>query len=66
MLLRLILPWRRFKPSLITCASRKVAQLRPLGGSAAALIVIVLILSEVIGLTFYPQPGTVSGWFMLF
>jgi len=35
-------------------------------GGAAALIVAVLTLSEVIGLTFYPQPGTVSDWFMLF
>jgi hypothetical protein len=35
-------------------------------GGAAALIVVVLTLSEVIGLTFYPQPSTVSGWFMLF
>lgn len=35
-------------------------------GGAAALIVVVLTLSEVIGLIFYPQPSTVSGWFMLF
>ena len=35
-------------------------------GGAAALIVVVLTLSEVIGLAFYPQPGTVSDWFMLF
>jgi hypothetical protein len=35
-------------------------------GGAAALIVVVLTLSEVIGYTFYPQPSTVSGWFMLF
>jgi hypothetical protein len=35
-------------------------------GGAAALIVVVLTVSEVIGLTFYPQPSTVSGWFMLF
>ena len=35
-------------------------------GGAAALIVVGLTLSEVIGLTFYPQPGTVSDWFMLF
>jgi hypothetical protein len=35
-------------------------------GGVAALIVVVLTLSEVIGLAFYPQPGTVSGWFMLF
>jgi hypothetical protein len=33
---------------------------------AAALIVAVLTVSEVIGLTFYPQPSTVSGWFSLF
>src|SRR3990172_6202489 len=30
-------------------------------GGAAALIVAVLTLSEVIGLAFYPQPGTVRG-----
>jgi hypothetical protein len=35
-------------------------------GGAAALIVVALTLGEVIGLTFYPQPGTVSDWFMLF
>ena len=35
-------------------------------GGAAALIVAVLTLGEVIGLTFYPQPCTVSDWFMLF
>lgn len=35
-------------------------------GGAAALIVAVLTLGEVIGLTFYPQPSTVSDWFMLF
>lgn len=35
-------------------------------GGVAALIVAVLTLSEVIVLAFYPQPGTVSGWFMLF
>ena len=28
-------------------------------GGAAALIVVALTLGEVIGLTFYPQPGTV-------
>ena len=33
---------------------------------AAALIVVVLTVSEVIGLILYPQPSTVSGWFMLF
>ena len=32
----------------------------------AALIAAVLTLSEVVGLSFYPQPSTVSGWFMLF
>jgi hypothetical protein len=35
-------------------------------GGAAALIVVVLAVGEVIALTFYPQPSTVSGWFMLF
>ena len=35
-------------------------------GGVAALIVVVLTLGEVIGLAFYPQPGTVSDWFMLF
>lgn len=35
-------------------------------GGVAAWIVVALTLSEVIGLTFYPQPGTVSEWFMLF
>jgi Na+/melibiose symporter-like transporter len=35
-------------------------------GGVAALIVVVLTLSEVIGHTLYPQPGTVSGWFELF
>jgi len=35
-------------------------------GGAAALIVVVLTFSEVIGFTFYPQPSTVSDWFMLF
>lgn len=35
-------------------------------GGAAALIVVVLTLGEIIGLIFYPQPETVSGWFMLF
>jgi hypothetical protein len=33
---------------------------------AAAFVVVVLTLSEVVGLTLYPQPSTVSGWFMLF
>ena len=35
-------------------------------GGAAALIVAGLTFSEVIGFTFYPQPSTVSDWFMLF
>ena len=35
-------------------------------GGVAALIVVVLTLGEVISHAFYPQPGTVSGWFMLF
>jgi hypothetical protein len=35
-------------------------------GGAAALIVVVLILGEVIGHVFYPQPSTVSDWFTLF
>lgn len=35
-------------------------------GGAAALIVVVLTLGEVIGFAFYPQPSTVSGWFTLF
>ena len=35
-------------------------------GGAAAFFVVVLTLGEVIVHTFYPQPGTVSGWFMLF
>jgi len=35
-------------------------------GGAAALIVVVLILSEIIGFIFYPQPSTVIGWFTLF
>ncbi|HZD60635.1 MAG TPA: DUF4386 family protein [Anaerolineae bacterium] len=35
-------------------------------GGVAALIAAVLILSEVIVIAFYPQPSTISGWFMLF
>jgi len=35
-------------------------------GGAAAFIVAALTLAEVVGFTFYPQPGTVSEWFMLF
>jgi len=35
-------------------------------GGVAAIIVAVLTLGEVIGFIFYPQPGMVSGWFMLF
>jgi len=34
-------------------------------GGAAALIVAVLTLTEVVVLAFYPQPGTVSEWFRL-
>jgi hypothetical protein len=33
---------------------------------AAALIVVLLTISEIIGLTIYPQPSTVIGWFTLF
>jgi hypothetical protein len=32
----------------------------------AAFLVAVLTLGEVIGFIFYPQPDTISGWFMLF
>lgn len=39
--------------------------LRKLGG-AAAFVVVALILSEVVGFTFYGQPAAVSGWFELF
>jgi hypothetical protein len=35
-------------------------------GGVAALIVVLLTLSEIIGFTFYPQPSTVAGWFTLF
>jgi len=35
-------------------------------GGVAAFIVAVLTLGEVIGFAFYPQPGTVGEWFMLF
>jgi len=35
-------------------------------GGVAALIVVVLTLSEIVGFTFYPQPDTVAGWFALF
>jgi hypothetical protein len=35
-------------------------------GGVAAFLVGVLTLGEVIGFAFYPQPGTVSDWFMLF
>ncbi len=35
-------------------------------GGVASLIVAVLTLSEVVILTFYPQPGTVDSWFKLF
>jgi hypothetical protein len=34
-------------------------------GGVAAIIVTVLTLVEVVIFTFYPQPGTISGWFML-
>jgi len=34
-------------------------------GGAAAWIVVLLTLGEVIGFAFYPQPSTVSGWFTL-
>lgn len=32
----------------------------------AAFLVAALTLAEVVGFTFYPQPATISGWFMLF
>ena len=35
-------------------------------GGVAAIIVAVLTLGEVIGFVFYPQPGTINGWFALF
>jgi hypothetical protein len=35
-------------------------------GGAAALIVVVLTVGEIIGHILYPQPGTVSDWFTLF
>jgi hypothetical protein len=35
-------------------------------GGVAAIIVTVLTLVEVVIFIFYPQPGTISGWFMLF
>lgn len=35
-------------------------------GSVAALMVVLLTVGEIIGFTFYPQPGTVSEWFTLF
>jgi hypothetical protein len=35
-------------------------------GGAASLMVAVLTLSEVVILAFYPQPGTVDSWFILF
>ena len=35
-------------------------------GGIAAFIAVALTLGEVIGHAFYPQPGTVSDWFMLF
>lgn len=52
----------------VTNAKTKDSDWRSLyrAGGVAALIVVVLTLSEVIGFIFYPQPGTVSDWFMLF
>lgn len=35
-------------------------------GGVAAILVAVLTLAEVVGFIFYPQPGTVKDWFMLF
>jgi len=35
-------------------------------GGIAAIIVTALTLAEVVGFIFYPQPSTISGWFMLF
>lgn len=35
-------------------------------GGAAALVVVGLTLSEIIGLAIYPQPNTITGWFTLF
>ncbi len=35
-------------------------------GGAAAFVVVILTLGEVVAHTLYPQPSTVSGWFMLF
>ena len=35
-------------------------------GGAAALMVVVLTVSEIIAFNFYPQPSTVMGWFTLF
>jgi hypothetical protein len=35
-------------------------------GGVTALIVVVLILGEVIGHVFYPQPNTINDWFTLF
>jgi hypothetical protein len=35
-------------------------------GGVSAITVAVLTLGEVIGFIFYPQPGTVSAWFLLF
>jgi hypothetical protein len=46
-------------------ADRAYKNLYKLGG-VAALIVVLLTLGEVIAHTLYPQPSTVSGWFMLF
>ena len=49
----------------VSSAETAYKNLYKLGG-VAALIVAGLVLGEVIVHTFYPQPGTVSGWFMLF
>lgn len=35
-------------------------------GGLAAVIVVVLTLGEIVALSFYPQPGAVGDWFMLF
>ena len=35
-------------------------------GGTAALMVVLLTLSEVVGFIFYPQPGSVDDWFLLF
>ncbi len=35
-------------------------------GGVTAFIAAVLVLAEVAGFAFYPQPGTINGWFTLF